>query len=471
MSYIGNSPASTTQIPYRYTIAGAAKTTLTGADDLGKALTYTPGYVAVYVNGVKLINALDYAATTGSSVVFVNAVQIGDVVEIIAFGTYSVLNNYRASPSPPPNPNVGDLWYDLSTGILAIYLNDGTTSAWMQIAPTGMLDPSSAAPLDALAYNGMQYNGSMELSQENGTSAQTVSVKYIVDGWMFNMSGATLSAAQVADAPNALSNSIKITVSVADPALSASTFAGIFQRIEGFRISRLAWGTTDAQPITIGFWSKIHRPGTYSVSVRNNGSARSYATTFIHNVADTWEYKTVTIPGDTSGTWLKDSGIGISLSFVMASGSSLSTAPNVWTAGNFPAANGATNGVAATSDTFQITGVVVLPGIKVPIAAQSALIMRPYDQELQLCQRYYYKRYACLLAYGSASSAVGQWYGHPTVMRLSPSVVCSGGTPSNATGAFNVDNVNIHGFRLYTATVGAGVAYIDNFLQTVDARL
>ena len=78
-----------TQIIYRYTVS-VAGTTITGLDDLGKALTYTPGYVAVYVNGFKLIETLDYTASSGSSVVFISAVQIGDVVEIIAYGTYSL---------------------------------------------------------------------------------------------------------------------------------------------------------------------------------------------------------------------------------------------------------------------------------------------------------------------------------------------------------------------------------------------
>ena len=89
MAYIGNSPAFATQIVYRYTVS-VAGTTITGMDDLGKALTYTRGYIAVYVNGSKLIETLDYTATTGSSIVFVNAVQIGDVVEIVAYGTYSL---------------------------------------------------------------------------------------------------------------------------------------------------------------------------------------------------------------------------------------------------------------------------------------------------------------------------------------------------------------------------------------------
>jgi hypothetical protein len=101
MSYIGVSPQFATQTSYRYTIV-AAGTTIAGMDDLGKALTYTPGYVAVYVNGIKLLETLDYGATTGSTVVFVNTVQIGDTVEIIAYGSYSL--GGPPGPAGPPGP-------------------------------------------------------------------------------------------------------------------------------------------------------------------------------------------------------------------------------------------------------------------------------------------------------------------------------------------------------------------------------
>jgi hypothetical protein len=167
-----------------------------------------------------------------------------------------------------------------------------------------------------------------------------------------------------------------------------------FQPIEGCRCARLAWGTASAQPITIGFWTAHTRTGIYSVSVRNGGDSRSYATTYTQNAADAWEYKTITIPGDVSGTWANNNTVGMRIQFANACGPTY-TAPaaNVWTAGTYVAAPGQVNGVAATTDNFRITGVTVLPGNEAPSAARSPFIMRPFDQELRMCLRYYEKTY------------------------------------------------------------------------------
>ena len=164
-----------------------------------------------------------------------------------------------------------------------------------------------------------------------------------------------------------------------------------FSTSKAFALRRLAWGTANAQPITIGFWSAHHRTGLYSGSVRNNAANRSYAFTYTHNVADVSQYNTITIPGDTAGTWLIDNTIGILLDFSMGAGSTY-TAPsaNTWLAGNYLAAPGQINAVAATSDVFRLTGVTVLPGNEAPSAARSPFVMRSYDQELLICKRYFY---------------------------------------------------------------------------------
>ena len=112
----------------------------------------------------------------------------------------------------------------------------------------------------------------------------------------------------------------------------------------------------------------------------------SYAFVYTQNVADTAEYKTITVPGFTGGAWNTTNGVGMSVSFAMASGTTYSaSSANNWVAGNFVAAPGQVNGITATSDVFRITGVVVLPGIEAPSAARSPFIMRPFDQELVTC--------------------------------------------------------------------------------------
>jgi hypothetical protein len=307
-------------------------------------------------------------------------------------GTYfkmPVSNVPTGAPGPPGPPGAtgpaGGITDAPSDGV-----NYGRKNATWNNLDTIYAPIAAAAPLDALAYSGMQINGSMEVSQENGTTARTTN-GYVVDGVQVAFTGTmTLSCAQVADAPPGLTNSVKVTVTTAEAVLGASDYLVLFQNIEGYRTSRLVFGTANAQPVSIGFWTKIHRTGTYSGSLRNAALNRSYPFTFTQNVSDTWEYKTVTLPGDVIGTWVGNTnGVGLALIFSMACGTTLAGPVNTWAAANYFGATGTTNGVAALTDTFQITGVVVLPGLQLPSAARSPFIMRPFGQELTTCQRYW----------------------------------------------------------------------------------
>ena len=134
---------------------------------------------------------------------------------------------------------------------------------------------------------------------------------------------------------------------------------------------------------------KAHRAGSYSGSIRNGAANRSWVFTFSISAADTWEYKTTTVSGDVAGTWAADNTVGLDVSFAVMAGSNAQVAAGGWSAGSFIAAPGTINGVAATTDTFQITGLVVLPGIELPSASRAPYISRPFDQELLLCSRYY----------------------------------------------------------------------------------
>jgi hypothetical protein len=100
------------------------------------------------------------------------------------------------------------------------------------------------------------------------------------------------------------------------------------------------------------------------------------------------QFNAVTVPGDITGTWLAMNGVGLDICYTIASGSTLLGTANVWAATNHVGTMGSTNGVAATSDVFQLTGVVILPGIELPSATRAPLIMRAYDQESQTCKRY-----------------------------------------------------------------------------------
>ena len=296
-----------------------------------------------------------------------------------------------------------------------------------------------AAPFDTQAYSGLQINGSTEVSQERGSTLTATDNTYIVDGWKLrNTTTGVVNGAQFAagfSPVQGFQKQIAITVTTAVTSLGASQFIAFMQPIEGYRISRLAWGTAAAQPITIGFWVSAARAGQYSGSVRNLSATRSYCFPITVSAANAYEYKTVTIPGDTAGTWVSDNTIGMTLFFTMAVDSALAASvANAWVAGSFIGAPGHVNGgngAAATSDVFRLAGVVVLPGIEAPSAARSPLIMRPFDQELLTC-KWYWQQLPCTAAAGQSNSTTSILFASqiPIPMRAS-------GTPILAKTSFS----------------------------------
>jgi hypothetical protein len=325
-----------------------------------------------------------------------------------------------------------------------------------------------AAPFDAMAYSGMQINGGMEVSQEVGTTGVNVpdgTMTYALDGWGVQTSGThRISAGQAVAptyTPSNFSNSFAANVTTVNAAPAANHYCVIQQRIEGYRIARLGWGSAAALPITVGFWIKTVRAGNYSGSVCNSAFNRSYPFSFSVGAA-TWEYKTVTIPGDATGTWPKDNTIGLMFNITLVAGSTLTAPSGAWVAGGFFGANGTANGVSTAGDSMLITGVTVLPGTQAPTAAQSQNIMRPYDQELVTCRRYYEK-----LSYSIASSiAPGdnyiQWK-YSAAKRAVPTFTAGAGTLITALSSQAIDAITAY------RTAGA-IAYFETGC-TADARL
>jgi hypothetical protein len=334
-----------------------------------------------------------------------------------------------------------------------------------------------AAPFDALAYNGLQINGGMEVSQEfAGTGTVTTNGAYACDGWKLLRSGVpavtAYGASQQLIAPG-LPYLFQINVNTAQPTIAAGDYVVMMQAIEGWRCARLAWGAANAQPITVGFWASHHRPGIYSVSV-GNGGTRGYVATYTQNTADTPEYKTITIPGDTTGTWKFDNTTGIALCFTMACGS-INTAPsaNVWTPQTYFCAPSQINGVAATSDIFRISGVVVLPGNEAPSAARSPFIMRPYDQELLLCNRYWQQCYVVVDV--NTPSAGSTYLTSPLTfaprMRAAPTTTFTQDFAPGNVGAPSTGGLSIFGgYFQVTAITGGARAYYYGSVKA-DARL
>ena len=227
-------------------------------------------------------------------------------------------------------------------------------------------------------------NGDMQIDQRN---AVAISNSYTVDRWQFfySSTGAAQSA-KSGDYPPTFSSSLLFDVTTADTSIASTEYALFVQPVEGFNVSDLAWGSASAQYVTLSFWIKSTTIGTYCVNLRNNDATRSYVAEYSVLVANTWEKKIITIPGDTSGTWLTDNSAGIRVCFTFATGTTYQTTANAWVAGNFIGTSNQVNLLANTANEARITGVQLEAG-----TVATPFERRSYGQELALCYRYYRK--------------------------------------------------------------------------------
>jgi hypothetical protein len=271
-----------------------------------------------------------------------------------------------------------------------------------------------AAPFDAVASSGMQVNGGMDISQQNGAAAVTLTSgaeSYIVDQWAAKFARvATLacSAQQVASPtpPDGFTSALQLKATTGLATLAAADYAYLSTPIEGHRAARCALGGVNAQPISIGFWVYTTIAGTMSVSLVNAAGNRGYVTNVTINSAATWEYKTVTIPGDTTGTWDKTIGVGVRIIFGFGCGSANQGSPvNSWLSAMPLGTSSTTNFMASTNNICCITGVLILPGIEFPSSSRSALIMPERFADQFAAQRYYHQWASinCLCSYSDAT--------------------------------------------------------------------
>ena len=257
------------------------------------------------------------------------------------------------------------------------------------------------SPTSALFRNRI-INGDMRIDQRNAGAAVTVSTSYPVDRFrVVNSTDGSFSAQQDSSAPAGFVNSVKITTTTADATLTTTQNLHFRQDIEGTNIADFAWGTANAKTITISFWVRSSLTGTFGGTLRNNGGARSYPFTYSISSADTWEQKSVTIAGDTSGTWLTTTGVGIICAFALGAGPDVSGTAGAWVGANYISATGTTSVIGTLNATWYITGVQLEVG-----SVATPFERRPYGTELALCQRYYENSFAAGIAVANNVGAV-----------------------------------------------------------------
>lgn len=289
-----------------------------------------------------------------------------------------------------------------------------------------------------------------------------------MDGWILGLAGTGASGSWAQTAITSLPGfPYCLTFAAANTLPGANDYSLCTQSIEGYLCAQLAFGTASAKPITIGFWINPQVAGTMAVSITNSANNRTYVTDV--PIVSGWQYKTVTIPGDVTGTWLVDNGIGISLFFCFGAGSAKKGSANIWQAGIF-LATAATTNFFATSNPVYLTGITVHSGTQGPTAAQSANIVRTYPQELVVCQRYW----QTINVSNSGWHGDGNGYGctavFPVIMRATPTIDASGITAYNQGGGYPTYSATQSSVQVTTATASGVISTVVGNLK-LDARL
>jgi len=259
---------------------------------------------------------------------------------------------------------------------------DGTTGVTFNDAS---LQGAAASPF---GLKNRIINGDMVVSQRFGTSSISA-YGYTLDRWVVDGSQATRFTTQQnagsVTPPAGFTNYLGIT-STAATSLGAGDYFVINQSIEGLNVADLGWGAAGAATVTISFWVRSSLTGTFGGALRNGSANRSYPFSYTISAANTWTKINITIPGDTSGTWLTNNLTAIILSFSIGTGSTFSGTAGAWAGSNFVSATGAVSVVGTNGATFYITGVQLERN-----TTATPFEWIPYTTELQLCQRYFYR--------------------------------------------------------------------------------
>ena len=300
-------------------------------------------------------------------------------------------------------------------------------------------------------------NGAMQVHQRGGTTTMNDAQSYSLDRFQgFASAGGTYTITQDSDTPSGegFINSLKVAVTSADSSLASGDYYVIDQRIEGNVLAQAAFGTSGAKAVTLSFFVRSSVTGSHGGSLSNSAANRSYPYTYTVSSANTWEYKTITIPGDTAGTWLTTTGIGARLYWGLGAGSTASGPAGAWAAAEYRTAASTVAPISTGSATWYITGVQLEVG-----SQATPFEHRSFGDELARCQRYYFElnttnsgNYPAFPATAYNNDLTGFQIVFPQEMRTVPTMSFAGGNINYYRFYRNNAYDNFRNIQLDTAT-------------------
>ena len=329
--------------------------------------------------------------------------------------------------------------------------------------PYGTVNADLMTTSDGVSSSGLYgfknrlINSAMVIDQRNaGASINNTNTgtQFSVDRWaVYGDQNSKFSIQQNAGAvtpPAGFTYYLGMTSSSAYTVGAAEQFK-VYQNIEGYNMADLGWGAAGASTVTLSFWARSSLTGTFGGSLINNSNNRSYPFSYTISTANTWEYETVTIAGDTTGTWGTTNGTGVAVQFSMGTGSSKSGTAGAWAASNLVSVTGAVSVVGTSGATLYLAGVQLEKG-----STATSFDYRPYGTELQLCQRYCYfngqisgtANYPVAFGSCGVTTEADMIFNLPVTMRTAPSI-------STYTGStFRIYDFNVGTFSATSATNG-----------------
>ena len=286
--------------------------------------------------------------------------------------------------------------------ILADYVAGGTTAAEFdymdgvtsnvqtqldaKLALAGGTMTGDLVPATPLSHRNMIINGDMRVSQRGTSGSASSTPGYVaLDRYgQYMVSDGSGTISQDAESPVGFKNSLKFVTGSADSSLDAGQRMIIYYRCEGQDVAHLEYGTANAKTCTLSFYVRSSLTGTFGGAIGNGSDNRGYPFTYAISSANTWERKTVTFAGDTTGTWATDNGRSLQIVWGLGVGSTYSGTAGSWAGSDLNSATGAVSVIGTASATWYLTGVQLELG-----SNATPFEHRSYGEELARCQRYY----------------------------------------------------------------------------------